>query len=88
MFIHNRINNRLIYVALNAYWESLDFELPPVTPKSPWKMVLNTTRQSPEDITPYHKADPVSSPTVKVGPRSLVALVTEHLDPAPAITSK
>ena len=83
LFIHNRINNRLIYVALNSYWEPLEFELPPVDRKSPWKMVINTAETSPADTTPYKKAPAVSGPVMKVQSRSVVVLVADYRDSIP-----
>ena len=83
LFIHNRINNRLIYVALNSYWEPLEFELPPVDRKSPWKMVINTGETSPADTTSYKKAPAVSGPVMKVQSRSVVVLVADYRDSIP-----
>ena len=77
--IHNKVNNKLIYVALNAYWKPLEFELPQVDPSAPWKMVLNTSEPSPADIVPYQEAPEFPSATCSVKSRSIVTLVTDYL---------
>jgi glycogen operon protein len=77
--IHNKVNNKLIYAAFNAYWKPLEFELPPVAPSAPWKMVLNTSEPSPADILPYKEAPEFSASSCTVNPRSIVLLVTDYL---------
>jgi glycogen operon protein len=67
-----------IYLIMNAYWEQLDFELPPVLPvpdEKAWRRWIDTSRASPEDIVAWHLAVPVSDARAyRAGPRSVVAL--------------
>ncbi len=67
--------NVLLYVILNAYWEPLDFELPPWgTSDTPWRRWIDTTLASPCDIMDWQLAPAVSGAVYKAGPRSVVAL--------------
>jgi glycogen operon protein len=71
-------DERLFYIALNSYWESLDFELPPPSKSSApgWRRVVDTWLDSPNDICLLEEAPPVPDMTYPVQPRSLVVLVT------------
>lgn len=41
-----------IYVAINAYWEPLKFEIPIPPCGLPWHILVDTSRVSPDDIIP------------------------------------
>jgi isoamylase len=65
-----------LYLMLNAYWEPLRFELPPV-PKAglrPWRRWLDTFIEPPDDICLFSDAPPVTDPSYLLHPRSIVAL--------------
>jgi glycogen operon protein len=66
----------LVYLILNAYWESLKFELPPLKDDAGqlWRRWIDTTLESPEDIVEWQNAVPWSTPVYTVGPRSTVVL--------------
>ena len=51
----------LFYLILNAYWESLDFELPSIEHgfREPWRRWIDTTLDSPQDIVEWQTASPV-----------------------------
>jgi isoamylase len=65
-----------LYLVLNAYWEPLRFELPPIPEDGlgPWRRWLNTFLESPDDICPISSAPLVAGSTYLVNPRSIVAL--------------
>jgi pullulanase/glycogen debranching enzyme len=65
-----------LYLALNAYWEPLRFELPPIPEDGlgPWRRWLDTFLESPDDICPISNAPLVAGLTYLVNPRSVVAL--------------
>jgi isoamylase len=65
-----------LYLVLNAYWEPLRFELPPIPEDGlgPWRRWLDTFLESPDDICPISSAAPVAGSTYLVNPRSIVAL--------------
>jgi glycogen operon protein len=65
-----------IYVILNAYWEPLDFELPPVGADraGPWRRWIDTFLDSPEDIVHVLTAPELTSHSYRAGARSVVIL--------------
>jgi isoamylase len=62
----------LVHLILNAYWESLDFELPPVV--GSWRRWIDTSLDAPQDIVEWQKALPLPGNTYLAGPRSVVVL--------------
>jgi isoamylase len=63
------------YCALNAYWESLDFELPPMSDGTTfWRRWIDTGLDSPDDIVEWRSAPTIKSRTYVARPRSVVAL--------------
>jgi isoamylase len=71
-----RRENIDVYVILNAYWESLEFELPPpgAAGRASWRRWIDTGLDSPQDIVPWHVAAPVSAETYRAGARSVAVL--------------
>ena len=67
-----RNERMLVHLILNAYWESLEFELPPAA--GPWRRWVDTSLPSPEDIVEWEKAPPAPGSTYRAGPRSVVVL--------------
>ena len=65
-----------LYLVLNAYWEPLRFELPPIPEASlgAWRRWLDTFLEAPDDICPISNAPLVAGPSYLVNPRSIVAL--------------
>ena len=61
---------------LNAYWDPLTFELPPVAADSQdrWRRCIDTALASPDDIGGWKDAPVVEGPTYAVQPRSLALL--------------
>jgi glycogen operon protein len=63
------------YLILNAYWEPLEFELPPVGDGARgWRRWIDTSLESPQDIVPWRAAPVLSGQTYRAGPRSVVVL--------------
>jgi glycogen operon protein len=64
------------HVILNAYWEPLEFELPPAGDRreDSWHRWIDTTLDSPQDIEEWQTAPPVPGSTYRTGPRSVVVL--------------
>lgn len=62
-----------IHVMINAYWEALDFALPP-TEESRWHRWIDTALESPDDICEWAKAPRVNGPVYHAEPRSIVIL--------------
>ena len=65
-----------VHLLLNAYWEPLDFELPPVdqTGGNPWRRWIDTALEAPHDIVLWQTAPAVPSCTYRVEARSVVVL--------------
>jgi isoamylase len=60
-----------LHVILNAYWEPLDFELPPL---GPWRRRIDTSLDSPGDIVDWQAAPAVSGAAYRAEARSVVVL--------------
>ncbi len=76
---------KLLHVVVNAYWESLSFELPldPHGEARKWRRWIDTSLDSPEDIVDVESAPPVTAPTYRAEPRSTVVLFSEMSVPRP-----
>jgi len=73
--------NRLLFHGfMNAYWEPLDFELPALAGGDSWRRWIDTSLDSPDDISPWETMARVSGSMYRAGPRSLVVLVAALKD--------
>lgn len=66
-----------LHFILNAYWEALEFELPPLNEGNgyPWRRWIDTTLDSPHDIVQWQTAPSVPGYSYRAGARSVVALI-------------
>ena len=65
-----------LHLILNAYWEPLEFELPPRTDgNNTWRRWIDTALEPPNEIVEWQRALPVPSRTYQAGPRSVIALI-------------
>jgi glycogen operon protein len=66
----------LFHLILNAYWEPLDFELPPVGngDGSPWRRWIDTALDSPQDIVEWQRSPSITGNTYRAEPRSVIVL--------------
>ncbi|HVQ12927.1 MAG TPA: glycogen debranching protein GlgX [Vicinamibacterales bacterium] len=71
----------LLHGMLNAYWQPLAFEIPPVPGERPhaWRRCLDTALASPDDIQAADTAAPIATTTYLVQPRSIVLLALPHV---------
>jgi glycogen operon protein len=71
-----RRDKLIFHLILNAYWEPLDFELPPSLEmgRGPWRRWIDTSLDSPNDIVPWETLTEVKDGTYRVGQRSVVML--------------
>jgi glycogen operon protein len=67
----------LAHFIFNAFWEPLDFELPPIG-TAQWKRWIDTSLESPEDLVDWRYEPTVSQHTYRAGPRSVVVLRASH----------
>jgi glycogen operon protein len=65
-----------IYVAVNSYWDALEFEIPAPSAGRQWRVAVNTGAAAPADIWIQHH-EPLLTPQERclVGGRSIVILV-------------
>jgi glycogen operon protein len=68
-----------LYIILNAYWEPLEFEVPPAGESGGWRRWIDTALDSPHDIVPWQSACPVSGRIYPAAARSVVVLLLETL---------
>ncbi|HWP07673.1 MAG TPA: glycogen debranching protein GlgX [Polyangiaceae bacterium] len=83
-FTLRSLNDRYAFHGIiNAYWEPLTFELPPVPAVNAgtWRRCIDTSLASPDDIRPWAEAAVHSERTYRVGSRSVV-LLARPLAPA------
>ena len=71
-----RQDEMLVHVILNAYWEPLDFELPPVATRGDahWRRWIDTALDSPHDIVPWQTAPSLPVRPYRTEARSVVVL--------------
>ena len=74
-----RAARRLGHLMFNAYWEPLEFELPPVAAHraDPWRRWIDTALESPSDIVPWETAPSTPGDTYRVEARSVVVLLAD-----------
>jgi isoamylase len=73
--VHFETDLVLLYFAFNAYWQPLEFELPPVIPGyGPWRLRIDTSQSAPRDVCIGPEAPMVDSASLLVQPRSSVFL--------------
>jgi glycogen operon protein len=70
----------LFHIIFNAYWESLEFELPPTTEQGlmPWQRIIDTSLDTPDDFYAMDSAPSVDTSTIDVSARSTVVLVAKN----------
>ncbi|MEO5608963.1 MAG: hypothetical protein ABIQ61_12510, partial [Ornithinibacter sp.] len=73
--IRSVIGTRMVHAILNAYEEPLDFELPAIAgPGLPWRRVVDTGMDSPEDICSLAGAPVVTGGSYRAAAHSVVLL--------------
>ena len=65
----------LAHIILNAYWESLDFELPTLKGAERWRRWIDTALDPPDDISGWNAEKPVPGTIYRAGARSVVVLI-------------
>jgi glycogen operon protein len=85
--LHSFSSTQMRYIAINAYWEPLIFQLPPVATshKPGWLRLVDTSLPSPDDIVDGLAGVAITTPTYLVNPRSIIMLhydyATDATDP-------
>jgi len=62
----------------NAFWQPLQFELPPARKDQPlqWRRWIDTSLESPDDIVSWEQAEPIPGSMYLAQPRSVVILAS------------
>jgi glycogen operon protein len=60
---------------LNAYWEPLTFELPPVGGAKRWRRIVDTSKTAPDDFIEKPRAPVVECASYRVDSRSSALLL-------------
>jgi glycogen operon protein len=78
--LHDMAVDQVRYIAINAYWQPLEFELPPANGDSSvaWLRLIDTSLPSPNDIVDEGKGSPVVGSNYLVNPRSIVMLHCDY----------
>jgi glycogen operon protein len=63
-----------LYLAVNAYSELLEFELPRIDGDRKWRRWIDTALDSPDDIVPWQEAPVLDRSMYPAAPRSVVVL--------------
>lgn len=70
----------MLHLIVNAYWEALRFEIPPVDEgHTPWRRCGDTFRASPDDIQDWDSAPIMQEPSYEVQPRSVAFFIAKAL---------
>lgn len=67
-------NNYALYIAFNAHFEEITFKIPPPGPHTPWKLLIETAKNAPEDIVEENVAKEFSLPTYTLPPHAAFVL--------------
>lgn len=73
--LHDYPEDEDIHVVVSAYWEPLDFELPPLEDGKAWHRVVDTSLDSPSDIADEGDEPEISGEGYRAAPHSVVILV-------------
>ncbi|HET92195.1 MAG TPA: glycogen debranching enzyme GlgX [Chloroflexi bacterium] len=65
-----------LHVMLNAYWEPLEFALPPLPAGERWRRIVDTALDAPEDFREPGSAPVVEGEAYRVEPRASVLLMS------------
>jgi isoamylase len=68
-----------MHLMINAYWEPLAFEIPPLDAGfESWRRCLDTFLDAPDDICPWHDAVTIHTARYTVQPRAIAVLISKN----------
>ncbi|MCL4869578.1 MAG: glycogen debranching protein GlgX [Anaerolineae bacterium] len=77
--LRHTLRGEMIHILLNAYWQPLQFELPPLSPQEQWHRVVDSFLPSPDDYVTPDAAAPHPAFTYTAQPRSSVVLIARPI---------
>jgi isoamylase len=86
--LHSFSSSQVRYIAINAYWKPLEFELPRVSdsPKGGWVRLIDTSLPSPNDIVEGTQGVRVEGSKYLVSSRSVIMLHYDYATEAQSAT--
>ena len=79
--VRSVIGTGMVHAMLNSHKDPLDFELPPVAkPALPWRRLVDTALEPPDDVADLVSAQPVWAVTYRVDAHSVVLLCADLHD--------
>ncbi len=74
--LHSLVSSQVRYIAINAYWKPLEFELPSLAgnPNASWLRLIDTSLPSPSDIVDETPGTRVEGAKYLVNARSIIML--------------
>jgi len=67
-----------LHMIINAYWEALEFEIPPLdAAQESWRRCVDTYLDPPDDVRTWAEAQRLQGSTCRVEPRSVVLLLAK-----------
>ncbi|ASC72467.1 glycogen debranching enzyme [Halomicronema hongdechloris C2206] len=67
-----------LHVMLNAFWQPLPFQLPPLRPGDHWHHLVNTAKPPPQDLTLPGQGQAITTPLYEVSCRSAVVVIAQR----------
>lgn len=67
------------HLMINAYWEALLFELPPLATDHHWHCIINTAKPAPDDFCPPDTAPIIAESEYLVTARSIALLISRSV---------
>src|SRR5262249_19275719 len=73
-----QVEKLIVHLIFNAYWEPLNFELPPTNHgDNRWRRWIDTALDSPNDIVTWQSAAPITGSCYEAQPHSVVVLYAD-----------
>ena len=73
----NREGDDVVYLAVNAYWEPVELELPKLPGVMQWRIAVNTAAEGSACFTKDRNRQMVIEEKLRLEPRSVVILLAE-----------
>jgi glycogen operon protein len=78
--LHDATHAEFLHVILNAYWEPLVFDLPPLPSERRWRRLIDTALPAPDDFTPLDRAPALDRHRYRAESRSVVVLSAQMVN--------
>ncbi|HSD82417.1 MAG TPA: glycogen debranching enzyme, partial [Anaerolineae bacterium] len=75
--LHDALGGDYLHIIFNAYWEPLNFDLPPLPADLRWHRLIDTALPAPADFTPLDQAQPLDEHRYRAESRSVVVVCAQ-----------